>query len=147
GTIRMWDAQTREPVGENLCNPFRAIDSLSLSRDGRRIVTASYRIIVVWDANIITGKYPTGPHASFINFKVMTTCSTEDQSEISTTRTFKTQDGWITDIVNNLVIWVPDEYRDSLLWRGMLFFVGREALTIDFANTYHGTEWAKCYQP
>ncbi|EJF64990.1 WD40 repeat-like protein, partial [Dichomitus squalens LYAD-421 SS1] len=111
GKIRMWDVQTRKPVGENLCNPFRAIDSLSLSRD------------------------------------VMTTRSTEDRSEISTTRTFKTQDGWITDVDNNLVIWVPDEYRDSLLWRGMLFFIGREALTIDFANTYHGTEWAKCYQP
>ncbi|EJF55417.1 hypothetical protein DICSQDRAFT_36645, partial [Dichomitus squalens LYAD-421 SS1] len=53
--------------------------------------------------------------------------------------------GWIIDMDDNLVIWVPDEYRDALLWRGMLFFIGREALTIDFANTYHGTEWAKCY--
>ena len=48
------------------------------------------------------------------------------------------------DDKNNLVIWVPDEYRASLLWRGMVLLIGQEPLEIDFANVRHGSEWDKC---
>ncbi|TBU28031.1 hypothetical protein BD311DRAFT_664181, partial [Dichomitus squalens] len=53
--------------------------------------------------------------------------------------------GWIMDENSNLVIWVPDEYRTSLIWRGMLLLIGCKPLEIDFANTRHGTEWARGY--
>ncbi|EJF58661.1 hypothetical protein DICSQDRAFT_66606, partial [Dichomitus squalens LYAD-421 SS1] len=53
---------------------------------------------------------------------------------------------WITDKYGNHVMWVPDEYRDSLLWRGMVKVMGRESLTIDFSDAFSGTEWARCYK-
>ncbi|TBU21717.1 hypothetical protein BD311DRAFT_677709 [Dichomitus squalens] len=43
-----------------------------------------------------------------------------------------------------LVLWVPDEYRPSLWWPGLLLLIGREPLSIDFATACHGTQWAKC---
>ena len=46
----------------------------------------------------------------------------------------------------DLVLWVPEEYRASLLWRGTLFLIGREPLTIDFAGAPHGIDWEKCYK-
>ncbi|TBU21480.1 hypothetical protein BD311DRAFT_598459, partial [Dichomitus squalens] len=52
---------------------------------------------------------------------------------------------WITDEDGNRVMWVPDEYRDCLLWRGMVKVMGRESVTIEFPNTFSGTEWADCY--
>ncbi|EJF58055.1 hypothetical protein DICSQDRAFT_39507, partial [Dichomitus squalens LYAD-421 SS1] len=52
---------------------------------------------------------------------------------------------WITDNNDNLVMWVPDEYRDCLLWRGMVKIVGHESITIDFSNACSGTGWANCY--
>ncbi|TBU24473.1 hypothetical protein BD311DRAFT_671793, partial [Dichomitus squalens] len=52
---------------------------------------------------------------------------------------------WITDNNGNHVMWVPDEYRDSLLWRGMVKIMGG-SLTIDFSDAFSGTEWAKCYK-
>ncbi|EJF58656.1 hypothetical protein DICSQDRAFT_35773, partial [Dichomitus squalens LYAD-421 SS1] len=53
--------------------------------------------------------------------------------------------GWIMDNYGNHVTWVPDEYRDSLLWQGMVKVMGRESLTIDFSDAFCGTEWANCY--
>ncbi|TBU34055.1 hypothetical protein BD311DRAFT_650843, partial [Dichomitus squalens] len=138
-TIRMWDAQTGESVGEGLSNPFGRIDSLALSSDGRHIASSSEMFIVVWDVNAFTGKDtsqgPPGVHPSLINFKA-TASSSEDPSAsaLSTPPGYKEWDGWVMEKNDNLVIWVPDEYRGHVLWRGMLFFVGREALTIDFAN-------------
>ena len=61
-------------------------------------------------------------------------------------QTLKTGDGWIKDKNGNLMMWVPDEYRDSVLQQGMYEFLGSEGLTVDFNKASHGTEWAKCYQ-
>ena len=163
GTIRMWDAQTRQPIGESLSCPFGDIDSLALSPDGRRMVSRSGRSIVVWDVNAFTGKqhilsshklninilFPDArlePHPCFINFKSTTTSSAEDPSGLSATPRLKTWNGWVTDKAGSLVMWVPDEYHDCVLRRGMSKGLGREWLTVDFGNAFYGTEWTQCYQ-
>jgi hypothetical protein len=55
------------------------------------------------------------------------------------------QDGWVVDETGNLIIWVPDEYRNSLWWPGMQMLVGgREpSITIDFKDARIGKEWMK----
>ncbi|EJF55661.1 hypothetical protein DICSQDRAFT_43560, partial [Dichomitus squalens LYAD-421 SS1] len=53
--------------------------------------------------------------------------------------------GWLTDMKGNLAIWVPDEYRDSFLWRGMVKSMGRESLTVYFVIACYGREWTRCY--
>lgn len=77
----------------------------------------------------------------------MTTNSTDAPSELSSTAVLTTWNGWISDKANNLVMWIPDEYRDSLLWRGMSKFLGREPLIVDLGNAFYGTEWVQCYRP
>ena len=56
----------------------------------------------------------------------------------------KMTDGWIKDKNDNLLIWVPDEYRAYLWSPGTLVLVGRDPIDIDFGNAYHGTDWTKC---
>ena len=88
---------------------------------------------------------PLEAHPSFVNFKKpQTTTSAEDLSELMSTPWASGWNGWIMDKHNNLVMWVPDEYRASLLWRGMVLLIGQEPLEIDFANVHHGSEWDKC---
>ena len=86
-------------------------------------------------------------HSSFINFKATTTSSPEDLSGLSATPGSNTWNGWITDKAGNQVMWIPEEYRDSVLRQGMIKLFGRERLTVDFSNAYHGTDWIRCYQP
>ncbi|EJF58667.1 hypothetical protein DICSQDRAFT_139279 [Dichomitus squalens LYAD-421 SS1] len=145
GTIWMWDTETREPVGENLSNPFGSVHSLALSPDGRHIVSRSNTIIVVWDANAFTD--PCGPHPPFVNYNTMSRTSFDGSFQSSTPPEYPYWNGWITDKNGNHVMWVPDEYRDCLLWRGMVKVMGRESITIKFPNAFSGTEWAKCYRP
>lgn len=90
---------------------------------------------------------PAGAHPSFINFKAATMNAANDASGLAPIPTFRKWDGWVMDINGNLVIWVPDEYRHFLLWRGMIMFLGHEPLTVDFTLAVHGTEWTKCYEP
>jgi hypothetical protein len=55
------------------------------------------------------------------------------------------EDGWVIDEEDNLIIWVPDEYRNSLWWPRMRTLIGgREpSITIDFTDARYGTEWTK----
>jgi hypothetical protein len=48
------------------------------------------------------------------------------------------------DEADNLIIWIPDEYRNSLWWPGMRLLIGgREpSITIDFKDAHYGMEWA-----
>ncbi|TBU23133.1 hypothetical protein BD311DRAFT_769109 [Dichomitus squalens] len=140
----MWDAQTREPVGECLYNPFGGIDSLALSPDGRHIISSSdtSNRIIVWDMEAFTD--PHKAHPSFFN--ATTTSAAEDPSVLSPLK-YEAWNGWITDNNNHLLMWVPDEYRDCLLWRGMVKVMGCESITIDFSNACSGNGWANCYQP
>ncbi|TBU21715.1 hypothetical protein BD311DRAFT_827915 [Dichomitus squalens] len=77
----------------------------------------------------------------------MSTSSFYGPFESSTLPEYQFWNGWITDEDGNYVMWVPDEYRDCLLWRGMVKVMGRESVTIEFPDAFSGTEWAKCYKP
>jgi hypothetical protein len=49
------------------------------------------------------------------------------------------------DEADNLIIWIPDECRNSLWWPGMRVLIGgREpSITIDFKDARYGMEWAE----
>jgi hypothetical protein len=49
------------------------------------------------------------------------------------------------DQADNLIIWIPDEYRKSLWWPGMRLLIGgREpSITIDFKDARYGMEWTE----
>jgi hypothetical protein len=54
-------------------------------------------------------------------------------------------DGWVVDEAGNLIVWVPDEYRNSLWWPKMRTLIGgREpSITIGFEGACLGSEWTK----
>ena len=45
---------------------------------------------------------------------------------------------------DNLLIWVPNEYRAYLWSLGTLVLVGREPIDINFGDAYHGIDWTRC---
>ena len=75
------------------------------------------------------------------------TSSAEDLSGLSATPGLNTWNGWITDKAGSLVMWVPDEYRETVLRQGMSKGLGPKWLTVDFGNALHGTQWTECYRP
>ena len=86
-------------------------------------------------------------HSYIINFNPMATSSTAYSSALSAASTkLKIVDGWIMDKDDNLLIWVPDEYRSSLWCPGMLLLIGCEPTKIDFADARYGVDWPKCIQ-
>ena len=78
------------------------------------------------------------------SFKPTTRRPTESLAPLSDSPKLKMVDGWIMDDDDNLLIWVPDEYRASLWSPGMLVLVGREPIDIDFGSARHGIDWTKC---
>ena len=55
-------------------------------------------------------------------------------------------DGWLRGRNNELLLWVPPEYRPHLqLFPQVQSF--RQGMVIpDFYNAAHGTSWADCFQ-
>ena len=78
------------------------------------------------------------------NFKPMTTNSSEVVATLSDSPELKMVDGWIMDDDDNLLIWVPDEYRAYLWSPGTLVLVGRKPIDISFGDAYHGIDWTRC---
>ena len=58
-TVRVWDADTGQPIGQPLTGHTDAVRSVAFSPDGKRIVSGSAdKTVRVWDAD--TGQ-PIGP--------------------------------------------------------------------------------------
>jgi len=53
------------------------------------------------------------------------------------------KDGWLVDEEGNLLIWVPNEYRNSLWWPGMHLLIGGRdpSIAIDFQGACYGSDW------
>lgn len=58
GTVRLWDAGTRKPLGEPLAGHTEMVNGLAFSRDGTTLVTASTdQTLRLWD---VAGRRPIG---------------------------------------------------------------------------------------
>ncbi|OCH89025.1 WD40 repeat-like protein, partial [Obba rivulosa] len=63
------------------------------------------------------------------------------------TFSFDSDSGWIRGPREELVLWVPDEYRSTLWWPRSTLIIGRSRVSYDMSRFVHGMEWVKCYTP
>ncbi|EIN05916.1 WD40 repeat-like protein, partial [Punctularia strigosozonata HHB-11173 SS5] len=120
-TLRIWDVETRKPVGEPLQGHTDEVNSVAYSSDGSRIVSGSDDVAVRLHARM---------KASF----GLTSWGSVD-------------DGWILGPNDERLLWVPQHSRWNL-WQpaSRLFLPSEETTMLDLSRFVHGKRWAECYK-
>ncbi|TDL19786.1 WD40 repeat-like protein [Rickenella mellea] len=118
-TVRIWNAHTGAPVGSPLKDHNYVVQSVAFSPDGNKIASGAWdQSILVWDVQV-SACLPS---------------STQLGRQVD-------RDGWVRQGEGNLLLWVPVEYRDNILYGAG----GR--VTFDCSQFVHGTDWQKVYTP
>ncbi|KAF8601280.1 WD40 repeat-like protein [Ceratobasidium sp. AG-I] len=163
-TIRIWDAYTGRMLGEPLQGHTNAVRSVGYSHDGTRIVSGSEdKTIRTWDARagqILDGtlndystsvlsvnpKAHPGQPASDAPIELGPTppnCPTVNSHAYWRLA----DDGWVLGSHSNLLVWVPPELRDCLLYPQNLVMIStRGSLALDFSHAQLGDNWSHCYR-
>ncbi|KAJ7254341.1 hypothetical protein B0H12DRAFT_1017095, partial [Mycena haematopus] len=55
-------------------------------------------------------------------------------------------EGWLSCRPSELIIWLPNSFRNGLWSPHNTLVIGKEQTTLIFDNFVHGTEWMKCYR-
>ncbi|KAJ3547900.1 hypothetical protein NMY22_g1472 [Coprinellus aureogranulatus] len=128
-TICIWDAQS----GELICTlrgHTADVRSVSFSPDGTRIVSGSNdRTIRVWNLDQAVDSKPSFLHhypaASFV----------------------MDEDGWIRNASQDLLLWVPPQFRPSIFLPPAEYVIG-PSTTIELSHAnYYGSNWRRCIEP
>ncbi|KAJ6528413.1 WD40-repeat-containing domain protein [Mycena capillaripes] len=133
-TICVWDARTGKAVMEPIHGHTDCVWSVAFSPDGARIASGSEdKTIHVW--SLRTG----------ITTADKFTPSTPDLSAGPITFS-RTKDSWIRGPNQELIMWVPPEYRPYLHVPPWIIFISASArVVVDTSRFVHGTDWVKCY--
>ncbi|QRV78133.1 hypothetical protein RhiJN_06148 [Ceratobasidium sp. AG-Ba] len=144
--VRIWDAQTGSPIGEPLSRHKEPVYCVAYSSDGRYLVSGSYdRTLQVWDANAYT---PIGdPLIGHLGSVDCVAFSPDGLRIVSGSRdgTFKHKpSGWVTDEDENLLFWLPPEYRRQKRDDSLFVMSSKRLprpLWLDLSHFAHGDEW------
>jgi WD40 repeat protein len=167
-TIRLWDAETGDAIGEPLEGHSRSVYSVAFSPDGSRIVSGSWdKTIRLWDAE--TGDAigePLEGHSRSVN----SVAFSPDGSRIvsgSWDNTIRLWDaeisgaastlgftgyskllpsGWAVNLRNEKLFWVPPWHRAGLCYPRNTVTISREGVStaLDMSRFVHGTAWEQC---
>ena len=166
GTIRLWSADSGQPLGE----PFRGhsdkVFSVEFSSDGRRIVSGSSdNTVRLWDVK--TGQPLMAPfkgHTGWVRSvafshdgqfvvsasddKTIRIWSTEQvQQSLYTNQLTVDRDGWVKRENGELLFWVPPRHRLCLRRPNNTRIIGPNETHLDFGNERLGQDWTQCYTP
>ncbi|KAG8749021.1 hypothetical protein FRC14_001748 [Serendipita sp. 396] len=162
-TIRLWDAETGQPLGEPLRGHNGIVSSVAFSPNGRHIVSGS------WDNTIRLWSDTSQPlqKPSFDLVPSTAIPSNGGLVELDTsyiwTNYFRfvagphfapppfltcslSEDGWVT-FSGGVVYWVPPNHRDGLRYPYILIIPTNHpsrATRIDFTHFHCGNFWTKC---
>ncbi|KAF7364764.1 hypothetical protein MVEN_00346300 [Mycena venus] len=133
-TIRIWDARTGKAIMEPIQGHTDLVWSVAFSPDRACIVSGSSdKTIRVWDVR--TGV--TKADKSSPSILDLSTCPI----------TLPGEESWIHGPNQELIMWVPPEYRSYLQLPPCSLVIASGKVTVDMSHFVHGTEWAKCYTP
>ena len=124
-TIRLWDAETGDPIGQPLEGHSSIVNSVGFSPDGSRIVSGSFdNTIRLWDAEVSD---------------IVSTSSWPGYSQLLPS-------GWVVNSDAEKLFWVPPWNRASLCLPGNTMTISRYGTStiLDFSRFVHGTVWEKC---
>lgn len=54
---------------------------------------------------------------------------------------------WIKGPNGELLLYVPEEYRESIQHPPCILRISEKLVTVDFRDTVSGEDWARCYTP
>lgn len=134
-TVRVWDAATREQVGEPLQGHTAWVNSVAYSPDGRYIVSGSFdETVRVWDA---TGSRPRLVELDAVLAQSLPSVTEEAFSS-----------GWVRGPGQGLLLWIPLEFRCGLLRTpvqrdSIPEGCENRAVSVDLSRFCHGTSWTK----
>ncbi|KAJ3510183.1 hypothetical protein NMY22_g16047 [Coprinellus aureogranulatus] len=128
-TIRIWFAQSGDLI-LTLQGHTGFVKSVSCSPDGTRIVSGSHdKTIRVWNLDQAIISKPLYLH-QYPAFSL-----TMDD------------DGWIRNASQNLLLWIPPQFRASAHLPPVEFIIG-PSTQIDLSRAiHHGPDWRRCIEP
>src|SRR6266702_2714379 len=124
GTIRVWNATTRETAAGPFAGHRDWIESVALSPDDQRITSSergSIRILNATTGNTVTTRHPDFTDHSIIN-----------------------DEGWICGSNGELLMWIPLIHRTHLHRPSNIWVAGKHETCMDLSTFVHGRSWTTC---
>ncbi|KAJ7120365.1 hypothetical protein C8R44DRAFT_536505, partial [Mycena epipterygia] len=150
-TVRVWDAQTGQPVGEPFIGHTGCVYSVAFSPDGTQIVSGSadntiriWDTTATWDGRTIDVDSESSSHITVS--KTITYSSLADnlchQSSWSAVPPFwKIKDGWVYSHSSQLLFWLPSQYRSGFWLPRTKLIIGGQTIGLSYSHFMHGPEW------
>jgi WD40 repeat protein len=131
-TIRVWDAMTGHAIMEPIQAHTKSVSSVVFSPDGLHIASGSFdHTIRVWDVSM---GFPTanklGPSPVDLNTSAFTLPHVTGS--------------WIRGPNQELIMWVPPEYRFYLQLSPRFITIASARVNVDMSSFVHGPDWVKC---
>ncbi|KIK66916.1 hypothetical protein GYMLUDRAFT_1023890 [Collybiopsis luxurians FD-317 M1] len=124
-TLCIWNAETGIAVGNPLRGHTDVVTSVAFSPDGRRIVSGSFDCTSAFCTHL--SHLFIHSHSSFCDLHL-------------------NSDGWLCGSDSSLLLWIPPEYRFSIVFPPTRVVIDRNGqTTLDLSNFAHGTHWTECH--
>jgi len=145
GTVRIWDAASRAPIGKPLQGHSGMVTSVACFPDDNRIISSSWDgTIRIWDVSPELG-IGSSQHGSLILTETgVQRANASDGTPISPNNVILHSDGWLTTSDGELLFWVPPEQCRGMLLPPALVVIGAQPLRINLDRFEHRTRWILC---
>ncbi|KAI0346188.1 WD40 repeat-like protein [Trametopsis cervina] len=172
-TIRLWDVATLAPLGGPLRGHTKWVNSVAFYPGGAAIISGSEdRTVRLWGVPVIDSALPAHPSSretslppppSLEQSNTITTLlstpataairdnESSSRTPVRTNHTLNTDSleldnvsGYMLGPEDELLFWVPPDYRIGLCRTSTLWVAGALSLRLDLSHFVHGERWMQC---
>ena len=130
--VRLWDANTLERLEPILYSHAHHVYSVAISSDGRFLVSGSRdKTVRRWDLE-----------------KIRSLHKNRSQSPLASLTFARYEEGWLVSPSNELLLWVPPEYRGHLEIGdySRVIATHRAVVTANDDMLHQGEQWTRCWR-